>query len=455
MGRANRILRYFPGFMQADEAGKVLGHIAGQIGADLDHAQRLALNVQAAHTLTQARDEIDLHRLAASLGLDPEDLGLLRAYYDAGLFGAHNGDGYAIYIDRLRDIIARTARLYVDGCATIWALLEGASILLAAQTPLDAQGRPFLEHPDRDLREENGARSGFLHRLVIRYRIPVADGFEEHSDYLYLVENPLEDKRFGPDEVRQRERVRVDKGGFFDGTAAVKVTGVAGRTVLPMVINVTTREGIGFDGPVTAGETLLFTREGQAFLNGLDVTARCFSFNGALFDEEIFEPDRTEHPFVVVKPPGALARAFPRPTIVPADRIDMPKLPLGRSDWRFSAREGAFDTDRFNRCVFALPRDPAQLAALPPSGELAIEWQEHAPFAATVLLPDRLRDLAPLLGDDVDLRTWIRAGMDRFRGSGIRLNVDYYTEDWILDHSTLRDADVLTGQGVLFDGTVL
>lgn len=455
MGRATRVLGYFPCFMRAGESGKVLGHVAGELGAELDIGQRTAVAIQAAHALGRARDEIDLHRLAASLGLGQADLGVLRAYYDGGLFGPHDGTGYTLYTDRLRDIIARTARLYVDGCATIWALLEGASILLAAETPLDPRRRAFLEHPDRDLLENGGHRSGFIHRLVVRYRAPVSDGFEEHTDYLYLLENPLEDKAYGQADVRQRERVRVDKGGFFDGTAAVKVTGVAGRTVLPMVINVTTREGIGFDGAVTAGETLLFTREGEGFLNGLDVTARCFSFSGALMDEERFGASELERPFVVVEPPGALARAFPRPNIVAPVRIGMPRLPLGRSDWRFSVREGAFDADRFNRCVFALPGDPGALAALPPSGRLAIEWSEHAPFAATVLLPDALRGVAPLLGEDVDLRDWIRAGLERFRGSGIRLNVDYYSQEWILDHSMLRDADVLTGQGVLFDGTVL
>jgi hypothetical protein len=222
-----------------------------------------------------------------------------------------------------------------------------------------------------------------------------------------------------------------------------------------MVINLTTRQGVGFDGVVTAGETLLFTRDGGVLLNGLDVTARCFSFEGALLDEDALAPADESNPFVVVEPPGALRRAFPRPTLTPPDQVGMPRLPLGRSDWRFSVREGAFDADRFNRCVLALPRDPSALSALPASGKLAIEWEEHAPFAATLLLPEALQALAPLLGADTDLRDWIRAGLERFRGAGIRLAVDYYSEQWILDHSTLRDEDALTGRGVLFDGTVL
>ncbi len=83
-----------------------------------------------------------------------------------------------------------------------------------------------------------------------------------------------------------------------------------------------------------------------------------------------------------------------------------------------------------------------------------MQWQEHEPFALTILIPDALEGLDDVLAD-VDLCAWLRAGLERFRGAGIRVNVEYYSEQWILDHSVLRSADALTGSGVFYDGTVI
>jgi hypothetical protein len=184
------------------------------------------------------------------------------------------------------------------------------------------------------------------------------------------------------------------------------------------------------------------------------VTERCYYFKGALFNEDKSAPSDPQNPFVVVDPVGSLQRKFPRPSVMPLLNIQMPKLPLGNSDWRFSVREGVFDGDAFNRCVFALPEDQTKLSALPASGKVQVQWQEHEPFALTVLIPDALEDLDDML-EDVDLRAWVRAGLERFRGAGIRINVEYYSDKWILDHSVLRNTDALTGSGVFYDGTVL
>ncbi|MCP5157233.1 MAG: hypothetical protein H6983_23855 [Ectothiorhodospiraceae bacterium] len=450
MGRDVRILERFPCYVRADAKGKTLGVVAGALGARLDIAQRAAGDVLAAHRLRAARAEIDLLRLAASVGLSSADLGLLRAYYDAGVFGPRDADGHAEYLDQLRATIARTVDVQLDGCGTIWALLEGTSILIGATTLTGDDGRPHLEHPDEGLLVDGVDRGGFIHRLAVRYRHIESDSPTESTGYVYLVENPLEARSTGETEMVQRQRLRIDKGGFFDGVASVRITGVAGRTVMPQIINVTTRQGIGFDGAVTAGETLVFTRDGQALYQGLDVTDRCHAFEGALLDEDTVTASGSTHPFVVVEPPGAMHRAFPRPVVVPLESLTMPKVPLGRSDWRFAVREGAFDADRFGRCVFAPPPGGSYAS---PSAIVEIEWEEHVPFAATVLLPAEIASIEPLLGTDVDLRAWLRAGLERFRAAGIRLAVEYYTDSWILDHSVLRDTDALTGSGVLFDPT--
>jgi hypothetical protein len=185
----------------------------------------------------------------------------------------------------------------------------------------------------------------------------------------------------------------------------------------------------------------------------VDVTQKCYAFEGALFDEKkvVSTPDDI---FVVVEPEHALHRKFPRPAITPSTEINMPKLPLGDSTWRFSVREGAFDGDAFNRCVFKYPENSAELNALPASAKVELLWDEHEPYALTLLIPDDLKALDAYL-DAVDLTAWIRAGLDRFRGAGIRVNVDFYSDDWIIDHSILRDTGALTGTGIFFDGTIL
>lgn len=454
MGRDIALIRHFPDFMRAGNPGKVLGEVCRELGACLDESERRMGDVLRSHRVLQARHEADLYRLAALFGLEPADFALTRKFYVEGVFGSRDSGGYKEYLKVLGHLIARTVKVFSDGCGTLWALAEGTSILLGAETLYDENGVAILEHPDTGIVAEGEDRGGFIHRLAVRYRTVEDENIVVKSGYIYLVENPLAEKATDQVDRRQRERFRIRKGGFFSTTPAVKVVGIGKRTVFPQVINITTRQGIGFLGTVLQGQTLLFTRDGKAYLNGLDMTERCYSFEGALFDEDELSPGDPQHPFIVVQPAGSLQRKFPRPVIVPLSAVPMPRLPLGHSDWRFSVREGVFDGDAFNRCVFAFPKDPTILGALPPSGRVQVQWREHELFAVTILIPDGLKDLDDKL-EDVDLRAWLRAGLERFRGAGIRVNVAYYSDQWILDHSILRDTGALTGSGVFYDGTVL
>lgn len=454
MGRNTTLLSHFPAFMRTGNSGKVMGDISNVLGAELDDAERRMANILRSHRLLQAQHEIDLFRLAALLGLETADFALLRKFYLSEVFGGRDKDSYKIYIDLLRTLIQRTVKVFTDGCGTIWSLLEGTSILLGAETMLDTAGNPVLEHPDVGILVDGVDRGGFIHRLAINYKTIESDSLVDKQDYLYLVENPLFEKQSEEKERRQRERFRITKAGFFDTTPAVKIMGVNKRTVYPQIINVTTQQGIGFLGTVMQGQTLLFTQEGKAYLDGLNVTDRCYYFEGALFDEMSPAAAEINDRFVMVEPEGALQRKFPRPTLVPLSELSMPELPLGDSDWRFSVREGVFDGDAFNHCVFALPKNKLQLQSVPASGKTQILWQEHEPYALTILIPDDLQALDDFL-EDVDLTSWIHAGLERFRSAGIRINIDYYSDEWILDHSVLRDTSILTGSGIFFDGTVI
>ena len=48
----------------------------------------------------------------------------------------------------------------------------------------------------------------------------------------------------------------------------------------------------------------------------------------------------------------------------------------------------------------------------------------------------------------------MRAGLERFRSAGVRLDVQYFDEEWILGHSVLESLDAPHGPGVDFDATI-
>jgi hypothetical protein len=372
-GRTSKILGRFPAFMLAPSPEKALASVAAALGADLDEAERLGTNIQRAHRLQVAGEARDVLALAALVALHPADFFLLPALHPA----------YDDYVEALRRNVARSVAILMDGCGTIRALLEGTAVLL------DQPGGE-IEHLD-----------GFVHRL----------------GSIYLVENPLTDHDSGDHPRVHHEFLRVTRGGFFDGPVTIQVTGVGDRTVHPMVINATTREGVVFNGVVPAGSRLVFTIEGPVLLDGVDVTAQAQYFHGALHD---YGGDA----FVVFEPPGVA------------------QLPLGDSDWRFSVKEGAFDACEFGQCVFA------DAEAGGPSARLQLAWEENEPFAATVLIPASLQTV-PV---DGDLPSLVRAGLERFRTAGVRVDVRYFDATWVLDHSVLTDLS--HGPGADFDATI-
>jgi len=457
-GRSAKILSRFPAFIRTEQAGKVLTDVAAALGKDLDEAERLLFGIQRAHRVAVVEEERDLFQLVALLGLQRADFVVLRRLYERGFFHAQMQEpaddraketqAYALYLDAFKQAVLRIVAVMLEGCGTIWALLEGAAILLGAETIVEP-GTERVEHPDAQL-----PHGGFLHRTRVKYRLIEDEQIVTKTGFIYLLENPIVDKTNEDKERRQRERFRVKRGGFFHGPAAVQVTGVADRTVLPLVINLSTHEGVGFRRALAEGERLLFALDGRAYLDGVEVTADCYFFRGALADGSPFDEIKTEDTFVTVQPAGALDRNYPRPVLSPVEQLPALTLRLGESDWRFSVQEGAFDASGFAEAVFALPDDTTALNALPPSGKVQVRWREHEPFAVSLLLPADLQSLSEALFDGQDLRKLVRAGLERFRAAGIRIDVNYFDEHWVLDHSILRDFAAQTGEGIDFNGTI-
>lgn len=477
-GRGGQILSRFPVFMRADRRGKVIGAIAHALGRDLDEADRLMGGIRDAHALGAAQEERDVLRLAAVLGLQRADFLILAKLAEKGFFAADDAPGadaferargaYGRYLTDLKQAVGRFARIHLRGSGTVSALLEGAMVLVNGD-PRDPAAGPaadredperhprypenLIVHPDADL-----PRGGFIHGLPITFSAIVeADGDLDRDvkeGFVYLVENPIVDKASADGERRGRDRFRVKRGGFFAGPVAVRITGAGARTVHPRIVSLRTHRGLAYAGTVPDGQAFVFTTDGRAFLDGAEVTDRCCVFKGALFGESPFDGAAKPDVFPVAVPEGALDRDFPRPALAPPETLPSLRLLLGETDWQFDVEEGAFDASAYDGCVFALPADAAARSLLPPSARVQLAWREHEPFTARVLIPSSLQSLEPTLLDGASLRALVRAGLERFRAAGIRLEVDWFDDTWVLDESVIRDSAVEAGLGVNFDGTV-
>jgi len=470
-GRSGKILSRFPAFMRALTPGKVLATVATTLGADMDEAERLLMRIQQSHRLAVAQEERDLLGLAGLCDLDEADffiVDLLQARdYFAGQLPARppgspvrsdqdrSQAAYDLFLGRLRANIGRAVAVLLEGCGTIWALLEGTAILLDADR-LDGTGSPdpaarIIQHLDDGL-----PHGGFVHRMAVGYHAwqpaPPPGAPLSSQGWIYLVENPLTDRSTNDTPRRQREAFRVSRGGFFDGQVAIQVTGVGGRTVRPMVINETDHEGFFYADVVQDGQKLVLTIDGKVLLDGTDVTAKAAFFTGALADtvaerrsrlapaDQLVSPAPSaaaDNVADVVTPPGALDRAFPRADLTGPGSLPPMDLRLGESSWRFSVEEGAYDLSAYDQAVYAFPADDGPV---PPSGQVQLTWRENEPFAASVLIPPDLKGLEDA-GLVTDLPTLVRAGLERYRAAGIRLDVSYFDQAWVLGHSVLETLD--------------
>jgi hypothetical protein len=288
--------------------------------------------------------------------------------------------------------------------------------------------------------------------------VPEEEGWEEKESFLYILENPILDKESELAEARQRQVFPIRRGGFFHGRADFSVTGFSNRCVKPMLINQRTREGFGYRGVVPDGKELVFARDGKAYLDGLDVTEECYRVFDGFFDDAAmarFADGEPAHGFAEVEPEGAADRNQPGPVVVGLEELPAPRLLLLDNPIRFSVEEGAFDASRFDLAVFAFPKAPEALAALPPSGQVQIRWREHQAFCVRLLLPEGLQAWEAAFLSGGSLPQHLLRGLERFRPAGVRLEVDYWDAEWILGQGILEDAGEPSGEGVDFNATVL
>ncbi|BDI04718.1 hypothetical protein [Sphaerotilus microaerophilus] len=506
--RADQILARFPLHLDAARRGKRLGEATAALAQDLDTLAAALAAVRRAHRLADADEMADLLRLAALHGMGrPEFEVLLQrqrrtrvllaalqvasddatrtatadallalwapqapaprllplyADPDAPDDTARAAQRLAAQVvltlrqarlnDALRGRIARSAAIATHGNGTVQALME------AAANALDLAIGPIQHSADR-----------FWHaaRVTDRLRLarPTADASVElqpADELLGLEENPLERSSTDATPRRHAELFTLTRRGFERALLRVQITGEADRSVAPMLVNRDEGHGIGYDARLAAGAELMFQEDGRVLLDGADVTANAFAWQGACFAGDdaseqadfVFAgsglgPRQKPARFATFTPPAALDREAAYPS--DGASLPMPGIAVGVTRLAFFVREAhaaalagspaqpRVVTPRHGQAIF----DASVFAAPPlpnaPAARVALSWLEHRAFAVRVLIPPRLRlwrDGAEDPDGVLTLQAVARA-LERHRPAGVELRVEYIDERWILGQGTL------------------
>ncbi|HVR99848.1 MAG TPA: hypothetical protein VMW27_24705 [Thermoanaerobaculia bacterium] len=432
-GRALQILGRFPAHMEAARPGKRLGEVTSALARPLDLLSAEMAAVRNAHRPGQARELVDLLRLAALHGLGGSELDVLWARLG-------NDAPYADRLAALRRRLLHTVAIHRRGNGTVRALLEGTAAVLG----MELEGE--IVHDEER----------FWHAAFARDRLQS----EPPQEVLGLEENPRHRESTGKTGRRDGETWRVLRRGFGPVDLRVRIHGLpAGRTVAPMLVGRDEGRGIAYAGTVGPGQVLEFTEEGRALLDGADVTSSAWSWEGACFaDRDALSPKDfvfDQALFAVATPAGAFDPGF----AFPGPGVDVPPLGLSVGETRFAffvqtahfSDESELATPRtaigfFDGSVFAPPPAPAA-----PSADVELSWLEHEAYAVRVLVPGRFADAA---GDAARTAAAVGTALRRFRPAGVDVRVEFLDEHWVLGESVLPD-DLTGPLAMLRPGTVL
>ena len=515
--RGRQILARFPAHLEAARPGKLLGQVVDALAVDLDVLSARMAAVRRAHRLAEADELADLLRIAARHGIRPAELDIaferfaragalaqvlahaatpaarnsaaealldlwglglahprlprfapaaapndLAAAASRLLSAARAATTQAALLDALRRRIARICVLHAAGNGTV------AAVMQAAANALDLRLGPLVHSPDR-----------YWHAAPAQDLLVIAapaDGpapaapLPPAQDTLGLEENPL--WRMVTDSLSRRhaETWSLVRRGFERSLLQVRIRGAdQGRSVGPMLVNRDEGHGVGLAGVVPSGQTLVFTEEGRALLDGADVTSLAYAWRGGCFagadrnaqldfcfDGPGLQPGQRPASFVATVPPGALDReaSFPHD----GQSLPMPGIAVGTTRLAYfvqQAHAASLDaphgstpaavrsvTPRTRAAVFEASvwaPGPAQAEAV--AGEVSLSWMERRAFAARLLIPGRFRALRK--PDDLDatgvLRRVARA-LDRFRPAGVALSVEFIDDRWVLGQGQLPAA---------------
>jgi len=419
--------------------------------------------------------------------------------------------GFGGYLDALRARVGNICRIHSVGNGTVRALLDGAANALdldldegtnrAVRAALQSDPGAMAElHPTLD----DGlfhSKDLFWHSSFVTDRMALPRPFAGAAplatvqDVLGIEENPLQREYWPlptgtppistPAPEPNAGLFQVQRRGFGRELLQIAITGVDDKTVGPMLVNRDEGTGIGWFGSVPSGKTLLFTEDGRALLDGTDVTANAYSWQGACFalsgsaDDNVVTPHdfvfdgpglaaddrrRIAH-FAVASPPGALDReaVFPHA----GDAVQAPGIGIGRTRLAFFVQLAHLSGDRTVTprplVAFAGDRDnpsaPASVfapdsAAPPMVGLVGLSWREHEAYAVRLLIPKRFA-LLDVAGDGLPVTERVRLAIERFRPVGVEVRVEYIDDRWLLGDGFLSSLKNPDPNMELRGGTVL
>lgn len=366
--------------------GDILSGLLDVLGLQFEIVDERARIVQRAHWFDTTPELVEAAALGTLLDIPPEeghDLGAYRAWFRA----------------------MRRARL-TRGAVTVEALEGFVEDFLGAFPRAGNYVRPI-----------DGWSSE-----------PVDDGYA-------LVEFPprLRAERLSGEAVSPLARAVVQHRGFEDATADVLMIGQGEGEFLPLLVNLTTGQGLFWKGPVAAGQRLWITEsEGvvEARLERTDVTAALVGIS-RVTPGTAWTADELTAPTGLRLVPGANELWF-----LPVAHYDEPGLDrvlLGLADLELT--QGRWDASAFDRALFF--QDPGLT--------IDVAWWERS--AGTLLIDI---DAAPLrslpgAGDEgLAARDRLQSSIDRGVASLAAAGVDQRVRFRTL-HDSARQLDALVG----------
>lgn len=513
-GRAEQILGRFPNHLDAARPGKRLGAAVDALALDLDVLAARMAAVRRAHRLSDADELVDLLRIADLHGLKPGELELLFMRFARGrvrlallaaaaspverdaaaeallalwgldavaprlplfapaaapadldaardqlLAAARPLLGYDALCSAVRGRIGRACAIHANGNGTVQALLD------AAANALDLEPVGAVVHSE----------DRYWHAVAVRDRLrlarPAADAnappepLAPASELLGIEENPLYRAETDAVERHHGERFTLSRRGFGRALLQLRISGLAGgRTLGPCLVNRDEGHGVGYTGAVPEGSTLVLTEEGRALLDGADVTASAYAWQGACFADAVEQdllrdfcfagdglaPLRRPAAFVTMTRPAAIDRETVDPGA--GDSLPMPGIAVGQTRFACFVQEAAFNTvdasTEPDSILLVTPRTRAAVldgsvfaaaAGEPPAApamKLQLSWLEHRAYAVRLLIPPRFRTLDEQ-PDALEVLRRVGIAINRYRPLGVAVTVEFIDNRWVLGTGAL------------------
>lgn len=194
-----------------------------------------------------------------------------------------------------------------------------------------------------------------------------------------------------------------------------------GRTAVPLLVNLTTGELIGYAATLKLGQTLVIapaganTRRAQGTIDGVDVSARLFSVSGFRLGTPFDPADQDPEPLLPHLVRGANRWIFLVLGLYDVKGLDHFFFAIANE----SLAEGVFDGTFFDHALF--PSGPV--------ATLAMEWTDLEPASFEVRVPHHLVVEPGLLGADerpaAQVEGVLADAINALRGAGVRAAVRF------------------------------